>query len=75
MRREPSSCGNHSIGSLATRFLRASARSAVDSLAEQLDLHLGMTFHRFLSGEVEGRKRLRIKVNERSVTLGSLCTR
>ena len=43
------------------------ARSAVDSLAEQLDLHLGMTFHRFLSGEVEGRKRLRIKINGRSV--------
>jgi histidine kinase/DNA gyrase B/HSP90-like ATPase len=39
------------------------ARSAVDSLAEQLDLHLGMTFHRFLSGEIAGRKRLRIKIN------------
>jgi hypothetical protein len=39
------------------------ARSAVDSLGEQLDLHLGMTFHRFLSGEITGRKRLRIKIN------------
>ena len=43
------------------------ARSAIGTLTEQLDLHLGMTFHRFLSGEVEGRKRLRIKVNGRSV--------
>ena len=39
------------------------ARSAVDSLTEQLDLHLGMTFHRFLSGEIASRKRLRIKIN------------
>lgn len=44
------------------------ARSALDSLAEQLNLHLGMTFHRFLSGEVEGRKRLRIKVNGDTVS-------
>jgi len=44
------------------------ARAALDSLAEQLDLHLGMTFHRFLSGEVEGRKRLRIKVNGSSIS-------
>lgn len=44
------------------------ARSAIDTLAEQLDLHLGMTFHRFLSGEVEGRKPLRIKVNGSSVS-------
>jgi histidine kinase/DNA gyrase B/HSP90-like ATPase len=43
------------------------ARSAIDALAEQLDLHLGMIFHRFLSGEVEGRRRLRIKVNGRSL--------
>jgi hypothetical protein len=43
------------------------ARSAIDNLAEQLALHLGMIFHRFLSGEVEGRKRLRIKVNDRIV--------
>jgi hypothetical protein len=39
------------------------ARAAVDVLAGQLDLHLGMTFHRFLSGEVAGRRRLRVKVN------------
>jgi hypothetical protein len=39
------------------------ARSALDTLAEQLELHLGMTFHRFLSGEVAGRKRLRIRIN------------
>jgi hypothetical protein len=43
------------------------ARAAVDALAEQLELHLGMTFHRFLAGEVSGRKRLRIKVNGSAV--------
>lgn len=43
------------------------ARSAVDSLAEQLDLHLGMTFHRFLSGEIISRKRLRIRINGSAV--------
>jgi hypothetical protein len=43
------------------------ARSAVDALAEQLDQHLGMIYHRFLAGEVEGRRRLRILVNGRAV--------
>jgi len=43
------------------------ARSAIESLVGQLDLHLGMTFHRFLAGEVEGRKRLRIKINGSTV--------
>lgn len=43
------------------------ARSALDALAEQLSLHLGMVFHRFLSGEVAGRGRIRILVNGRRV--------
>jgi len=44
------------------------ARRAVDTLADQLDLHLGMIFHRFLSGDVEGRRTLRILVTGRQVT-------
>lgn len=44
------------------------ARSAVDGLAELLELHLGMVYHRFLSGEVQGRERLRILVNDRAVS-------
>ena len=43
------------------------ARSALDSLATQLDLHLAMVFHRFLAGEVDGRRRLRILINGRNV--------
>lgn len=38
------------------------ARHKLLSLAEEIDLHLGMVFHRFLAGEVRGRK-LRITVN------------
>lgn len=38
------------------------ARKKLLSLAEQLDVHLGMVFHRFLTGEVPG-QRLRITVN------------
>lgn len=38
------------------------ARRKMLSLAEEIDLHLGMVFHRFLAGEVRGR-RLRITVN------------
>lgn len=43
------------------------ARRAVDILAEQLKLHLGMVFHRFIAGEVEGRRRVRILLNGRRV--------
>lgn len=43
------------------------ARSAVGALASQLELHLAMIFHRFLSGEIQGRKRVRILVNGRRV--------
>jgi len=39
------------------------AENALDTLAGQLRLHLGMIFHRFLSGEVEGRDSLEILVN------------
>src|SRR6266568_4465762 len=42
------------------------ARKRLLSLAEQIDLHLGMVFHRFLAGEVPGR-RLGITVNESRV--------
>lgn len=38
------------------------ARRKLLSLAEQVDAHLGMVFHRFLAGEVPG-QRLRITVN------------
>jgi hypothetical protein len=43
------------------------AETALAALGEQLKLHLGMVFHRFLSGEIEGRKRVRILVNGRLV--------
>lgn len=43
------------------------ARSALDALAAQLDLHLGMIFHRFLAGQVPGRRRLKILINDRPV--------
>lgn len=39
------------------------AKSALLALAEQLDLHLGMVFHRFINGEVKGRKKLSIFIN------------
>lgn len=42
------------------------ARRKLLSLAEEIDLHLGMVFHRFLAGEVRG-KRLRITVNGSTV--------
>jgi hypothetical protein len=42
------------------------ARRKLLSLAEQMDLHLGMVFHRFLAGEVLG-QRLQITVNGRKV--------
>lgn len=39
------------------------ARRRLLSLAETLDMHLGMVFHRFLAGEVARRARLRISIN------------
>jgi hypothetical protein len=42
------------------------ARKKLLSLAEQVDLHLGMVFHRFLAGDVRD-KRLRITVNGSTV--------
>jgi len=43
------------------------AASAVANLASQLDLHLGMIFHRFLEGSVSGRPKVVITVNGRRV--------
>lgn len=39
------------------------AKNGLLSLAERLDLHLGMVFHRFLSGEAGRRPRLKMFVN------------
>lgn len=39
------------------------ARSKLLALGERLDLHLGMVFHRFISGEVPRRRKLRIVIN------------
>lgn len=39
------------------------ARAGLLRLAEQLDVHLGMVFHRFLAGEAGKRKKLTIRVN------------
>lgn len=39
------------------------ARNGMYNLAERLDLHLGMVFHRFLAGETPRRRRLTIRVN------------
>jgi anti-sigma regulatory factor (Ser/Thr protein kinase) len=39
------------------------ARQRLLNLAETLDTHLGMVFHRFLAGEVPRRARLRISIN------------
>lgn len=39
------------------------ARNKLLGLAEQLDQHLGMVFHRFLSGKVLRRKKLTITIN------------
>jgi len=43
------------------------AQNALSVLSDQLVLHLGMTFHRFIEGEIEGRPPLRILVNGRRV--------
>ena len=43
------------------------ARAGLDTLAQQLIDHLGMVFHRFLAGEVRGRPRLAIFVNNQRV--------
>jgi len=40
-----------------------SAKSVLLRFAEQLDAHLGMVFHRFLSGEARRKKKLRITIN------------
>lgn len=50
------------------------ARRKLLSLAEEIDLHLGMVFHRFLAGEVAGR-RLRITVNSSKVEPWDPCCR
>lgn len=39
------------------------ARNGFFRLAEELDLHLGMVFHRFLSGEARRKKKLTITIN------------
>ncbi len=39
------------------------ARNGFLRLADELDQHLGMVFHRFLSGEARRRKKLRIAIN------------
>jgi hypothetical protein len=39
------------------------ARAAFQSLAERLDVHLGMVFHRFLSGEAAGDRAIKITIN------------
>jgi hypothetical protein len=39
------------------------ARNGMRGLAERLDQHLGMVFHRFLSGEARRRRKLKITVN------------
>lgn len=43
------------------------ARKGFLTLAEELDQHLGMVFHRFLSGEARRRKKLKIILNGTSV--------
>lgn len=43
------------------------ARSALEALVSQLDLHLGMTFQRFLAGSVTGRRKVQILINGRLV--------
>lgn len=44
-----------------------SSKNALYKLAEQLDQHLGMVFHRFLAGEARRRKKLTITVNRTAV--------
>ncbi|MBI2313636.1 MAG: ATP-binding protein [Betaproteobacteria bacterium] len=43
------------------------ARVGFLRLAEELDLHLGMVFHRFLTGEARRKKKLRITINSTAV--------
>lgn len=43
------------------------AKAGFFRLAEELDLHLGMVFHRFLSGEARRKKKLRITINGTTV--------
>jgi len=43
------------------------ARTSFYKLAEELDEHLGMVFHRFLAGEARRRKKLKITLNETSI--------
>jgi len=43
------------------------ARNGFFRLAEELDLHLGMVFHRFLNGEARRRKKLKITINGTNV--------
>jgi hypothetical protein len=43
------------------------SKNALYKLAEQLDQHLGMVFHRFLKGEARRRKKLSITINGTSV--------
>jgi hypothetical protein len=43
------------------------ARKQAEQMAESLKLHLGMVFHRFLSGEIQG-KRIAIYINDERVT-------
>jgi hypothetical protein len=44
-----------------------SSKNALYKLAEQLDQHLGMVFHRFISGEARRRKKVTITVNGTAV--------
>ena len=39
------------------------ARTAFHALSQRLDTHLGMVFHRFLTGEAAGRRRLSLAIN------------
>jgi hypothetical protein len=43
------------------------ARNSFLRLADELDQHLGMVFHRFLSGEAKRRKKLKITLNDTTV--------
>ena len=43
------------------------AKTAVEAMSDQLRLHLGMIFHRFLAGEVPRRRRFDLQVNGQKV--------
>lgn len=43
------------------------AQSDFDRLIQEIDGHLGMTFHRFIGGEANGRRRLKIHIDGRLV--------